>query len=30
MAIDVTDEVMDECELADNECDCCPHCKGDC
>lgn len=29
-AVDVTDEVMDECELND-ECDCCcPHCGGDC
>ena len=28
-AIDVTDEVMEECEL-DDECGCCPHCGGDC
>lgn len=27
-AIDVTDEVMEECEDAED--DCCPHCGGDC
>ena len=26
--VDVTDEVMKECEL-DDECDCCHHCGGD-
>lgn len=28
-ALDITDEVMEECEL-DDECGCCPHCGGDC
>ena len=28
-AIDVTDEVMEECECED-ECGCCPHCGGGC
>ena len=28
-ALDITDEVMEECGL-DDECGCCPHCGGDC